>query len=317
MASADRQTNIAALRAFIKEQGWTIAGEKEIDYGYQITIASPSAKAQFNLYNSGKVLIQSKDALLKETLNTWWQQRDQPALWSQQTLAQTKPTLPPQPTKPSRAGIARIGSDESGKGDYFGPLVVAAIHVTPETEEQLQLLKVRDSKQLTDPAILVLAEKIKTLCRGHGNIVVYQPERYNQLYKEFSNLNLLLASGHAHAIAPLQDRFASELAIVDQFAADKSLVINALARLGCTLQVEQWPRAEDDTAVAAASIVARAEFVRQLKALSQSITIELPKGASDPRIVQVGREIVAKDGQHALARFAKLHFKTTEVILNS
>ncbi len=145
-------------------------------------------------------------------------------------------------------------------------------------------------------------------------VLAYPPERYNKIYKETGNLNLLLAKAHAQAIAKIAKVTACKLAIVDQFG-NEALVRDALARLGCTIAVEQRPRAEDNVAVAAASIVARAEFVRQLAELSRSVGMDLPKGASNPQIVTVGRQIIAKGGQQALARVAKLHFKTTETIL--
>jgi ribonuclease HIII len=179
---------------------------------------------------------------------------------------------------------------------------------------QLQALGVRDSKQLSDAKILSLAEEIKKICHGHGHIVAYRPERYNQLYQETPNLNQLLATAHAQVIASLQKRTASHLALVDQFSSEP-LVLAALCKMNCQITVEQRPRAEDDIAVAAASIIARATFVRQMEELSQSIGVELPKGASSPMIVTVGREIVAREGRDALGKVAKLHFKTTQEIL--
>jgi ribonuclease HIII len=107
---------------------------------------------------------------------------------------------------------------------------------------------------------------------------------------------------------------ASRLALVDQFSHEP-LVLAALQRMNCHITVEQRPHAEDDIAVAAASIIARATFVRQIEELSQSIGVELPKGASSPMIVTVGREIVAQTGRDVLGKVAKLHFKTTQEIL--
>lgn len=114
----------------------------------------------------------------------------------------------------------------------------------------------------------------------------------------------------------MQTMVPCDIAIVDQFG-DKVMVRNALLKLGCTITVEQRTHTEDDIAVAAASIMARAEFVQRITKLSQKVGISLPKGASDPRIVTVGREIVAQGGQSALSKVAKLHFKTTEAVLQS
>jgi ribonuclease HIII len=173
---------------------------------------------------------------------------------------------------------------------------------------------VRDSKQLSDAKILSLAEEIKKICHGHGHVVAYHPERYNLLYQEIPNLNLLLARAHARVIANLHKRTSSHLALVDQFSREP-LVLAALQKMNCPITVEQRPRAEDDIAVAAASIIARATFVRQIEELSESIGVQLPKGASNPMIVTVGHEIVARAGQDALGKVAKLHFKTTQEIL--
>jgi len=210
--------------------------------------------------------------------------------------------------------MAHIGTDEAGKGDYFGPLVIAGVSVDEDSASRLLALGVRDSKQLSDARILSLAEEIKKICHGHGHIVAYRPERYNQLYQEMLNLNLLLATAHAQVIASLQKRTASRLALVDQFSHEP-LVLAALQRMNCDIAVEQRPRAEDDIAVAAASIIARATFVLQIEELSQSIGVQLPKGASSTMIVTVGHEIVARAGRDALGKVAKLHFKTTQEIL--
>jgi ribonuclease HIII len=320
MAGKDMQANIKAFRNFVQEKGWSITLERELlNNDFQIRITDGMAIVPVDFFHTGSVLIQGAPSELKSNLKVWWyaqkEQSKPPALWDADTLTQTQATateLPP--VKPDRSSVAHIGSDESGKGDYFGPLVIAAIYVNPQTEQQLQALNVCDSKLLPDNIVLSLADEIKTICKGSGTVIIYRPERYNQLYKETPNLNLLLARAHAQAITAVQKQSASELAIVDQFS-DDALVNNALANLGTTIQVEQRPRAEEDTAVATASIVARAEFVKQIVALSRSIGIQLPKGASNPEIVNVGRKIVTSKGRDELAKFAKLHFKTTEAIL--
>ncbi|HEX4208465.1 MAG TPA: ribonuclease HIII, partial [Ktedonobacteraceae bacterium] len=268
---------ILAFCRFTEQQGWAFSERMMHNGIHQLRISDGQATTPINFYPTGTVLIQGGDNAVKSALQSWWQQQvqEQSTFWSQETLAQTKPIVPAPAPRHTRMGIARIGSDESGKGDYFGPLVVAAIAVTPETEERLLVLNVCDSKLLSETSIMTLAPQIKAICQGHGSVISYSPERYNQLYKETTNLNLLLAKAHAQAIATLQSKVCSDLAVVDQFA-DESLVTNALARLGCTVTVEQRPRAEDDTAVAAASIVARAEFVQRMAELSRLAGFELP-----------------------------------------
>lgn len=214
-------------------------------------------------------------------------------------------------TEHQTAGQARIGIDESGKGDYFGPLVIAAVHVTPELEPDLRLMNVRDSKRISDGRILEMAPDIKLVCRH--SIVAIGPERYNELYKKIRNLNRLLAWGHARALENLLEQVPCDLAIADQFG-DERFVLNALQEKGKRIRLIQRTKAESDLAVAAASILARAEFLLRLKRLSDDIGLALPKGAS-PQVELAGRMIVKKHGQERLATVAKLHFKTTQAVL--
>jgi ribonuclease HIII len=208
--------------------------------------------------------------------------------------------------------LARIGLDESGKGDYFGPMVIGAVYVDEQTESTLIQMGVRDSKRLSDSRILELAEEIKRLCPH--SVVHIGPKRYNDLYNEIKNLNELLAWGHARALENVLGNAACNLAVADQFG-NESFLLNALLKKGRQIKLEQRPKAEQDTAVAAASILARAEFVQSMEQLSRRVRKPLPKGSSDPAIITVGREIVKNGGQNALAEVAKLHFKTTQAII--
>ena len=141
------------------------------------------------------------------------------------------------------------------------------------------------------------------------SIIAIGPQRYNELYAKIHNLNRLLAWGHAKALETLLDRVSCERAIADQFG-DERLILNALQEKGRTITLEQRHKAESDLAVAAASILARAEFLQRLKRLSDEIGTTLPKGAS-PAVELAGRMIVKKHGEERLGSVAKLHFKTT------
>ena len=205
----------------------------------------------------------------------------------------------------------RIGIDESGKGDYFGPLVIAAVYVTPETEPDLRLMQVRDSKRISDGRILEMAPDIKLACRH--SIIVIGPRRYNELYEKIGNLNRLLAWGHARALENLLDQVECDLAIADQFG-DERLILNALLEKGKKIRLVQRAKAEADLAVAAASILARAEFLTRLKRLSDEVGTTLPKGAS--QAVELGaRMVIKKHGKERLRSLAKMHFKTTTAVL--
>jgi ribonuclease HIII len=203
-----------------------------------------------------------------------------------------------------------IGIDESGKGDYFGPLVIAAVHVTPRIAQDLLALNVRDSKKISDGMIKTLAVDIKTLCRH--TVVAIGPERYNELYAKIGNLNRLLAWGHARALENLLEQVPCNRAIADQFG-DKQLIIRALQEKGKQIILEQRHKGEEDIAVAAASIVARDEFVRRLFRLSAEFGVPLPKGAS-PAVEAAARLVLHRYGQEGLAKVAKLHFKTTQKV---
>jgi len=205
------------------------------------------------------------------------------------------------------------GIDESGKGDYFGPLVIAGVYVAREQEEPLRAASVRDSKTLSDKKVATLAEQIRGLCPF--TVVVIGPERYNSLHASLKNLNRLLAWGHARAIENLLEKVPCNRVVADQFG-DERFLKSALMAKGRTVTLIQKPRAEEEVAVAAASIIARAEFLRRLQELSTRYGVSLPKGASDAVII-AGKEFVRRHGREALGQVAKLHFRTTASVLGS
>ena len=172
--------------------------------------------------------------------------------------------------------------DESGKGDYFGSLVIGAVFVDGKTEERLVALGVRDSKLLSDNRIIVLAEQIKVLCPH--SVVTIEPKRYNELYAKVKNLNRLLAWGHAWTLESSLEKVTCDIAIVDKFG-DESYVRTALKEKRAPDQrYSTDSSAEADTAVAAASILARARFVQSMDQLSKKVGKTLPKGASIHRL---------------------------------
>jgi ribonuclease HIII len=214
--------------------------------------------------------------------------------------------------KPSRAPAASgwIGTDESGKGDYFGPLVIGGVYVDSKTTGVLSNLKVRDSKKISDNVIKDLDFQIRSLCIY--SVVVIGPEKYNLLYQKIKNLNKLLAWGHARVIENILMRVDCKKAISDQFGSE-IYIKNALMKLGKKIELTQVPRAEADLGVAAASILARAEFLRKMDRLSLECGFELPKGASD-QVDQTARKILEQMGKDDLNRFVKLHFRNTDRI---
>jgi ribonuclease HIII len=208
------------------------------------------------------------------------------------------------------------GVDESGKGDYFGPLVSVAVLVDPAGAEQLAAAGVQDSKKLTDKRVRALAPQVRRACE-HA-VTRLPPARYNQLYADFrkegKRLNQLLAWAHVRSLRTLlEGREPPAYAIVDQFA-DVRVVERAARGWTGDLRIVQFPRAEADVAVAAASVLAREAFLDDLRELSARAGVELPRGAS-PAVVAAARAIAARGGREALGEVAKLHFATTEQAL--
>ncbi len=310
------QANIDALREFVESRGWLIVAGKEISYGYQLLVTDGITRIPVDLFTTGKALIQGKPGMLQTEIKSWWYTRKAPSMQAAAPIA-TQSSFVKTTSSTSTTnftGRPRIGLDESGKGDYFGPLVIGAVFVDEQTEDRLIALGVRDSKLLTDNRMQAMAEEIKALCLHF--IVPIEPKRYNELYAKVQNLNRLLAWGHAWTLENMLEKVACDLAVVDKFG-DDSYVRAALQEKGRQITVIQQTHAESDIAVAAASILARAKFVQFMEQLSSKVGRTLPKGASDPSIVVIGRELVAEHGKDFLNEIAKLHFKITEVILQS
>jgi ribonuclease HIII len=206
----------------------------------------------------------------------------------------------------------RIGSDESGKGDFFGPLVVAAFFMPEGQDEVLRELGVKDSKRTTDARCHEIAATLKRAYPYHS-VVTVGPEKYNELWAKLRNLNRLLAWAHARAIENVLERVPAGKAVTDQFG-DERFVRQALLKKGREIELVQMPRAEEDPAVAAASILARAEFLTRLRSLSREVGLELPKGAS-AQVEAAAAKLVRLKGPEVLDKVAKVHFKTTVRVL--
>ena len=203
-----------------------------------------------------------------------------------------------------------VGSDEAGKGDYFGPLVVAAVWVDRWAAETLLEEGVQDSKKLSDAAAGRMAVEIEASCPH--SVVSIGPQRYNELHDGMRNVNKILAWAHARAIENVLAKRAAGSVITDKFAPDR-VVREALMERGRKARLVQKTRAERELPVAAASILARARFLRDLEALEKKFNLRLPKGAT--HVEEAGRRFVKTHGEEKLRLVAKLHFKTTGRIL--
>jgi ribonuclease HIII len=236
-------------------------------------------------------------------------------------------TLEPEVLGEARLGYEEIhdpdmfaphfGIDESGKGDYFGPLVIAGVFTDAAVTRSLIAAGIMDSKRVTSAArIRQLAAVIRATPGCTAEVVSIGPERYNEMHASFGNLNRLLAWGHARVIEKLvAARPDCPRALSDQFARPEVLQ-RALRDKGLTLQLDQRTKGESDIAVAAASILARERFIDWMDKTSASCGVKLPLGAS-AGVVEAARALVARLGPDALGKAAKLHFRTTAAVLGS
>ena len=298
------------IRASLQADNIHVSPKKEIEYGIQFNVSTLSWSGVIRIYENKKGVLkidysQVKNEAIVSKVKRIFEDRPQPL--SHHTTSDI-----------ADGKLPIIGTDESGKGDYFGPLVAAGVYVDASIASKLASWGVADSKKLSDSKNIALASKILPLCEGKTVIIEIPPERYNALYEQFKsenkNLNMLLAWGHAKAIEELLEKTPCDNAISDQFA-DERFILNKLQEKGRRLNLIQMHRAEQNIAVAAASVIARARFLERLSHLSAQYRVELPKGASGEVII-AAKKLVRKYGNEILRRTAKLHFKTTTSVLS-
>lgn len=210
-----------------------------------------------------------------------------------------------------------LGVDESGKGDFFGPMVIAAAYTDERIVPVFQKLNVRDSKQITsDKKAEELADAIADVLGDRYALVTIGPRAYNRLYAKMRSVNRILAWGHARAIEDLLAKVPhTPRAVSDQFGPTAQIE-RALLKKGREIKLEQRPRAESDPAVAAASILARAAFLRALRDMQKKFGVVIPKGAS-AQVRETAQGIVKQHGATALLDIAKCHFKTADDVLGA
>lgn len=212
--------------------------------------------------------------------------------------------------------LPRLGVDESGKGDFFGPLCVAGVYVNESVVKALKEAGVRDSKLIgSDKRIGELADIIRNTPGCVTTVVPIGNDAYNRLYIKMRSVNAMLAWGHARVIENLmslkyQMNPPPVRAISDQFASSKDVVAKALMGLGREIELIQRHKAEQDLAVAAASILARNEFVTRLAKLSKEFDLTLPKGAS-AAVDAAAVKFLGKHGADKLPKVSKMHFRTS------
>ncbi|MGI6423441.1 MAG: ribonuclease HIII [Candidatus Dojkabacteria bacterium] len=216
----------------------------------------------------------------------------------------------------SSSFVDHIGVDEVGKGDYFGPLVVVSCFVDREFEKRISLLGFGDSKRFSDRKILELFKEIEEYPYYFSSVVV--PAEYNRLVLEYGNVAVLLAKQHSIVIekglSKLKlDGVECKRVVIDQFSSSKDRVRKELGELGSRVELIQFHKGESDLAVAAASIIARAIFLKEWEKMNERYDLVFPKGATS--VVEFGKEFVSKYGEDELRNVAKIGFRTTDEIL--
>lgn len=201
-----------------------------------------------------------------------------------------------------------IGVDEAGKGDFLGPLVVAGFLCSESDFDRLTELGVRDSKRIAGKKLLGISDQLRALYPHF--ILIISPAEYNALYKKIKNLNKLLADCHADVIAKIASSNQADRALIDKFGKTE-LVEKALAKRNLNIELIQQEKGERHLPVAAASILARASFVDEMKKLETKYGMPVPKGASSI-VDEAARKLIDKHGEKTLGKVAKLHFKNRQ-----
>ncbi len=284
-----------ALRSFLTTRGYAIE-----ERPHQAFLARGRG-AVVNLYLSGKLVLGGANRAEQEAI-----------LSEVRRLGGAEPATRALP--PIDVAGPRIGTDEAGKGDYFGPLVIAGCAVDEAAERWLKEWGVRDSKDVEAKGIPRMAYGVRKLLGGDRyKVVAISPERYNRMYEDMGNINEILAWGHARVIEDLLERNPQIPRVVTDQFGDKALVEGRLMEKGRKVELIQVHQGERDPAVAAASILARATFLSKMRNLSEEVGVELPRGAVG--VAGVAKRLVKDHGPGILRKVAKVHFRTTNRVL--
>lgn len=289
---------IEKVRQFLDARGWNFS---PLQHGLWKAV---HGKTNICAYKSGKLCIQGKEA---EDFVVFILE---PEILGKLLLTETNGQ---EQSDTEEEYIPHAGIDESGKGDFFGPLVIAAVFVDGESAKNLAKAGVRDSKKVSDQNIIKLASVIRGAVHGKFSVVKIGPVAYNRIYDKIGNLNRLLAWGHARAIENLLEKAPEcAMAVADQFG-NEALIKKALLEKGKKINLLQRTKAESDIAVAAASILARETFLRSLADMGTAVGIKLPKGAS-AQVEEVAKKILSEKGIEVLKNLAKTHFRTFQKV---
>lgn len=265
-------------------------------------------------YNSGKFVIQGKNILvLLDSLGANFNEIEAKAQrFKDEKGNEGNASISPSVSVSKNSSLLTahsspyIGTDESGKGDFFGPLVIAGVMIDEKNRKIFEDMGIKDSKALKDEQMLKMLHEIQK--HSVFSVVSITNAKYNELYIKFMNLNKLLAWGHARVIENILEKKHCEYALSDKFG-DEKLILNALMEKGQSIKLEQRVRAESDIAVAAASVLARATFVQRMSDMEGYYGVKFPKGCND-NVKDAAKEFIKMYGKKRLYEVCKGHFKT-------
>jgi len=305
------------VKETLEKNRFTINPYRHISYGIQFIVFFGGISGIIRIYDGKKGLrldlSQVQEVNLKDKIDNLLKPIE---LENGKLLRFTSDSIPdakPEElleTQPKKDPDELIGVDESGKGDYFGPLVIAAVYTNPSISEKLIELGVKDCKSLSDTKVKELAKGIKDLT-AHS-VIAMANKSYNTVYFQAQNLNHILSWGHAKAIETILQKTQCSYALSDQFGNPQMIKAQLYAK-GCPITLYSRPRAEENIAVAAASILARATFLDYLDEISTNMKMPIPKGSSEATI-KTAQALVDTYGKDILPLVAKLHFKITDQI---
>ena len=292
---------------------------KTINYGVQLLLTASGKKVTLNVYNGKKGISLVWGGENSDLRDQALELVHQIPLHNKSALSETVHCSSARPhfllaEEPDFPGVW-LGSDESGKGDYFGPLVVAAVCLDKKGGEALLNAGVKDCKSLSDEKVMALEKVIRDTALA-VSVLVMKPHvynmRYDQVQSEGGSLNTLLALGHVAALRQAWQQYPQcKWSLVDQFAKNNDIP-DGVHEFAPDMQVWQRPRAEEDIAVASASVLARAAFLQTLRQMAPEAGIgRIPKGGGEAA-TNAARRLVQKQGMDALERFVKLHFANTK-----
>ncbi|MFI5236973.1 MAG: ribonuclease HIII [Ignavibacteriales bacterium] len=286
----------------LAKQNYLFSEPVKNEYSYQVSVNEGKERIKLNVFfgkKGNKIVLQGNKELdlYKKVSDSIFGEKFIP-----DEMPETEPDYP------------YIGTDESGKGDYFGPLVIAGVYVTQENGKYLKTLGIRDSKELSDQQINQFALAIKKSSEIIYDVVLISPEKYNQLYEKMNNLNRMMGWAHARVIENLLNKCDAGKAISDKFGNEK-LIIDALQQKGRLIELTQVTKAERFTAVAAASILAREAVIKWFTIQRKKYKMKIPKGSSS-EVEKVAKSLLDDYGGEIMSKLAKLHFKTSKKIFN-